>query len=489
MLDVTKIQSIIEKLQKEKYDIQNSLISVLRIAKQRLDIREIVFLEYNNIGLSEANSKLIISKIEKLSEEKGIPGDDCRQIVKETFELIMNTRKCNVYDFTKGEVIKDQILNSSVSGLISDLEKYQRSLSSNVVPPGLHHQDLYFLNQSKKTLDTFYNHQISIITNALNYIKTFMLTYLLDLEEILNNTEGDKQMSTQQTHNITITGANNQISTQQTHNIDNKIEKIFISHASKDKEYVKLLVNLLNSMGVPKRSDSIFCSSLPEYDIPHGEDIYDYLKNELNNNKTMVLFVLSDNYYQSAPCLNEMGAAWITSKKCSSVLTPNFDFKKIEGAIDPTQISFKMNDSNGLDKFRDYIIESLELEETGYRIWQSDRDDYLGTIKQLSDEIISKPNVELELERVRKQDTNLKLDLRFINATEKDIEFQYIDIELIDALGKKLHIPIEDDVIEKIRLRSKENKIVEMMVPYDTSAAYQPRQNVTQNAVVDFKTV
>ncbi|MCU5622068.1 toll/interleukin-1 receptor domain-containing protein [Bacillus cereus] len=489
MLDVTKIQSIIERLQKEKYDIQSSLISVLRIARQRFDIREIVFLEYNNIGLSQTNSKSIVSKIKKLSKEKGIPDDVCRQIISETFELVLDMRKCNVYDFSKDEIIKNQILNLSVSGLITDLEKYQRSLASNVVPAGLHHQDTYFANQSKNTFDTFYNHQISIITNALNNIKTFMLNYLLDLEEILNNNEGSNQMSTQQTPNINITGDNNQISTQQTPNIENKIEKIFISHASRDKEYVKLLVNLLNGIGVPKRSDSIFCSSLPEYDIPHGEDIYDYLKNELNNNKTMVLFVLSDNYYQSAPCLNEMGAAWITSKKCSSVLTPNFDFKKIEGAIDPTQISFKMNDSNGLDKFRDYIIESLELDDTGYKIWQSDRDDYLSTIKQLSDEITSKPNVELELERVRKQDTNLKLDLRFINATEKDIEFQYIDIELIDALGKKLHISIEDDIIEKIRLRSEENKIIEMIVPYDTSAAYQPRQNVTKNAVVDFKTV
>ncbi|HDX9630131.1 TPA: toll/interleukin-1 receptor domain-containing protein [Bacillus cereus] len=314
-----------------------------------------------------------------------------------------------------------------------------------------------------------------------------MLTYLMDLEEILNNTEGNKQMSTQQPPNITNIGKNNSINIQQTPKIENKIEKIFISHASRDKEYVKELVKLLNSIGVPTNSNSIFCSSLSGYDIPHGENIYDYLKSELNNNKTMVLFVLSDNYYQSAPCLNEMGAAWITSKKCSSVLMPNFDFNKIEGAIDPTQISFKMNDSNGLDKFRDYIIDSLELEDHGYRLWQNNRDDYLTTLEILLDKETSNLNVTIELERVRKQNTNLKLDLRFINVTEKDIEFQYIDIALVDALGEKLQISIEDDVIEKILLRCKENKIIEMIVPYDTSAAYQLRQNVTKDAVVDFR--
>ncbi|PEW27607.1 TIR domain-containing protein [Bacillus thuringiensis] len=279
------------------------------------------------------------------------------------------------------------------------------------------------------------------------------------------------------------------MSTQQTLSTDNKIEKIFISHASRDKEYVKELVKLLNSIGVPTSSNSIFCSSLSGYDIPHGEDIYDYLKNELNNNKTMVLFVLSDNYYQSAPCLNEMGAAWITSKKCSSVLMPNFDFNKIEGAIDPTQISFKMNDSNGLDKFRDYIIDSLELKDPGYRTWQSNRDDYLDALEKLLDKETSNLNVKIELERVRKYNNNLKLDLRFINVTEKDILFQYIDIQLIDEFGKKLQISIEDDEIEKILLRCKENKIIEMIVPYDTSTAYQLRNNVTKDAEVDFRIV
>ncbi|MFJ8521380.1 toll/interleukin-1 receptor domain-containing protein [Bacillus cereus] len=470
MLDVTKIQSIIDKLQIEKYDIHSSLIDVLRIARQRLDIKEILFLEYNNNEFSEVNFKGIPNKIKEFSEKKGISKNDYYKLSVEILELVYETRTCDIFDFATKKILQKQVVIAPVSGLISEVEKYERLLESNTVPPGLHHQDLFIANQRKNQYDAFYNHELLALNNVLNKIKSFMLNYLMELEEISRNTEGNIEMSTQQTLSI-----------------DNKIKKIFISHASRDKEYVKALVNLLNSIGVPKKSDSIFCSSLPEYDIPHGEDIYDYLKNELNNNKTMVLFVLSDNYYQSAPCLNEMGAAWITSKKCSSVLTPNFDFKKIEGAIDPTQISFRMNNSNGLDKFRDYIIESLELDAPGYKLWQSDRDDYLNTIKQLSDEIASKPNIEVKLERVRKQDTNLKIDLRFINVTEKDIEFQYIDIELIDAFGEKLHIPIKDDVIEEIRLRSKENKIIEMIVPYDTSAAYQLRQNVTKDAVVDFR--
>ncbi|MCU5512482.1 toll/interleukin-1 receptor domain-containing protein [Bacillus cereus] len=472
MLDVTKIQSIIEKLEIEKYNIHNSLLSVLRIARERLDIMEVLFLEYNIRILSKDNTKVIYDKVKKLSEKKEMPINEYNEMVGKVHLHYIDVRTCDPFDTLKGKVLKDQILQYPVIELISDLERNERLLASNVIPSGLSPQDLYFANLEKQKFDVIHTHQISVLTNVLNKIKAFMLNYLMDLEEILNNTEGNKQMSTQQT-----------LST------DNKIEKIFISHASRDKEYVKELVKLLNSIGVPTSSNSIFCSSLSGYDIPHGEDIYDYLKNELNNNKTMVLFVLSDNYYQSAPCLNEMGAAWITSKKCSSVLMPNFDFNKIEGAIDPTQISFKMNDSNGLDKFRDYIIDSLELKDPGYRTWQSNRDDYLTTLEKLLDKETSNLNITIELERVRKQNTNLKLDLRFINVTEKDIEFQCIDIALVDAFGEKLQISIEDDVIEKILLRCKENKIIEMIVPYDTSAAYQLRQNVTKDAVIDFRIV
>ena len=52
-------------------------------------------------------------------------------------------------------------------------------------------------------------------------------------------------------------------------------KKIFVSHASADVEYVEKLVDLFIDMGV--REDQIFCTSVPGFGIPEGEDIYDYL--------------------------------------------------------------------------------------------------------------------------------------------------------------------------------------------------------------------
>ena len=78
-----------------------------------------------------------------------MPKREYLKIVKEIFKSVIDTRKCNVFDFSTTELLKDQILSSPVSGLISDLEKYQRLLASNVIPTGLHHQDLYVANQRK----------------------------------------------------------------------------------------------------------------------------------------------------------------------------------------------------------------------------------------------------------------------------------------------------------------------------------------------------
>lgn len=268
--------------------------------------------------------------------------------------------------------------------------------------------------------------------------------------------------------------------------IDQPITKVFVSHSSKDAKYVVPLVQLLNDIGVKKNDDSIFCSSLPGYDIPHGENIYDFLKRELNQSNVMVLFVLSHNYYNSPPSLNEMGAAWINSKESNFILTPNFEFNKIEGAINPTQISLKMNDSNGLDKFKDKIVEILNLEGTDYRIWAQDKQKFLAQIEEISSNEGTKMSTNIILEKVRKSNgVNVELQLRFINHTDRDIEFKYIDFELLDSKGDKLKLSVEDHLLDGFYLYSDENKVIKWSFKNDSS--YEPRRDDRSKTVIDFE--
>ena len=130
-------------------------------------------------------------------------------------------------------------------------------------------------------------------------------------------------------------------------------DTIFISPASKDREYVKELVNLLTPLNVPK----IVCSSLHGYHIPNDEDIYEYLAQNLSRNGKVV-YILYKNYYESAACLNEMGACWILNKSYTTILTPNFEYEEIAGAVNLNQMAFKVNDEDRLSEF----IESIKSE-------------------------------------------------------------------------------------------------------------------------------
>lgn len=101
---------------------------------------------------------------------------------------------------------------------------------------------------------------------------------------------------------------------------------LFISHAEKDSELVEKFVDLLYDMGVSEKS--MFCSSISEIGVPIKEDIYDYLRNLLDSEQVIPVFMLSDNYYASAACLNEMGAVWMKQKDYFTFLLPGFEFSK-----------------------------------------------------------------------------------------------------------------------------------------------------------------
>lgn len=125
-------------------------------------------------------------------------------------------------------------------------------------------------------------------------------------------------------------------------------KKVFISHASKDILAVKHIVELLELIGFDK--SNMFCSSIEPYGIPTGMDIYEYLQKQFRDFELHVILVLSNNYYNSIACLNEMGAAWVLSCSQTVMLLPGFSFSDIDGAINPRKIAIQfrpgMNDTD-----------------------------------------------------------------------------------------------------------------------------------------------
>lgn len=167
----------------------------------------------------------------------------------------------------------------------------------------------------------------------------------------------------------------------------NRFDRIFISHSSEDIDYVKPFVELLESLGLNKQT--MFCSSVNGYGIPIGHNIYDYLKTEFTDKNILVLMIMSDNYYSSKPCLNEMGATWVMSKEYLTILIRNFDFEKIEGAADPRQIGIKITDADRLNEFKDKLVEGLNLAPLSDDVWKVLRGEFLSKINSLQDSNIN----------------------------------------------------------------------------------------------------
>lgn len=130
------------------------------------------------------------------------------------------------------------------------------------------------------------------------------------------------------------------------------VPKIFISHAYKDRLLVDAFVNLLTKAGVPE--EQIVCSSTPGTQLYVGTSLYSELKKELTSENVFVIFMLSENFYASPVCLNEMGAAWIQDAKCQVILLPGFSFAQMKGVICENGligIALDTHDEASVDRF------------------------------------------------------------------------------------------------------------------------------------------
>ncbi|MDX8291526.1 toll/interleukin-1 receptor domain-containing protein [Metabacillus indicus] len=258
------------------------------------------------------------------------------------------------------------------------------------------------------------------------------------------------------------------------------IDTIFISHAHRDEAYVRELVNLLTMIKVP----NIVCSSYPGYHIPNDEDIYDYLHQKLSGN-SWVIYVLSDHYYKSPACLNEMGACWILNKKYTAILTPSFDYKEMKGAINPNQISFKLNDLDRLYEFLENARDVFKIEKQTGTFLVKICEQAVRHVNQLADdERRNRKMAGCRLEGIRldpEDGRKFQFRLRLSNPEEFDIRVDVIKIEAADENGETFSQTLQP---ANLKLYSKENKIVFLSAEIGDSN-YEPY--IHQRETVDLK--
>ncbi|EJG0971348.1 toll/interleukin-1 receptor domain-containing protein [Vibrio parahaemolyticus] len=153
--------------------------------------------------------------------------------------------------------------------------------------------------------------------------------------------------------------------------VDQAINKIFISHASKDAEVVEEIIELLEAIGV--ESNQIFCTSFEGYGIDLGENFLDAIKTELSSD-SMVLFLLSENFYKSPVCMCEMGAAWVLSKEHIPIVVPPLTYSDIQGVL-PLIQGMLLTDSLKLNSFKEKIEKTFNITNgLSFSTWERKRD-------------------------------------------------------------------------------------------------------------------
>ena len=168
-----------------------------------------------------------------------------------------------------------------------------------------------------------------------------------------------------------------------------KPHKLFISHSSKDADYIEVFVGMLEILGL--RDEEIICSSVPPYCIPLDNKVYEWLINEFQHSDLHVVYALSEDYYSSAASLNEMGAAWAMKHKWTGILLPGFQFDQLDGCIDKTQIGIKLDDPDDrtlkyrLSEFKDKLTKEFNLRPMSEATWERQRDSFLDKIVAITE--------------------------------------------------------------------------------------------------------
>lgn len=166
--------------------------------------------------------------------------------------------------------------------------------------------------------------------------------------------------------------------------MEREYDRIFISHSYEDRNTADAFVELLEDIGLGV--DEIFYSSLTEYGVSLGKNIADTIKREFIDKKVFVVFMLSQNYYNSIMCLNEMGAAWVMQHDYSSIILPGYEYQDIKGAIDAGRIGIKLDGARmevkaRLIEFRDQMQKGFCLPKLDERIWNRKVEDFLKKVK------------------------------------------------------------------------------------------------------------
>lgn len=198
-------------------------------------------------------------------------------------------------------------------------------------------------------------------------------------------------------------------------------KRIFISHASKDKELIGKFVDSIFILGMGMDSEIIAYTSREDTGIPAGESIPQFIQDNIAC-ADIVLLMISGSYKNSEVCLNEMGAAWALNKHIIQILLPNTSFDKL-GWLCSLDKALKIDDADSLDGLCEVFADKLDI---GIKptAWNRNKAAFLSYCSTLSPSLlptIIEPEVvevlEDDVEELGFLDYRERLDEETVNVT------------------------------------------------------------------------
>ena len=106
-------------------------------------------------------------------------------------------------------------------------------------------------------------------------------------------------------------------------------------------------MRIFDLLNVDVENTFIFTSYAPT-GVPHGIDVYDYLKDAFREDM-YVIFLFSRHFYDSNKCIAETGAAWATNKDHSIIVT-DVGFGDVDKPINNAKLGLSLSSVESLDK-------------------------------------------------------------------------------------------------------------------------------------------
>lgn len=267
-----------------------------------------------------------------------------------------------------------------------------------------------FGTNSSQAIETYLNWHSGAVLYLSQYYSTANSDFL-KLKDLENSGNGhslrDNYHSIRTIYNLLMQNAEKNIPSY----TSKRSPMVFISHSSKDKEFVEAMVDLLESIGLDQ--SNIFCSSVEGYGVKFGSNIFETLRNLYVEHDLYVLFVHSPRYYKSHVSLNEMGAAWVLRAQHRSFLTKDMTFEKMTGVINGQELSLKVDNDDAasiLIEFKNSLIEFFGLKPVDEQKWARKSRLFLNAVCNIDVKNDSKEDTDIDKEYKRLQIEKLRME-------------------------------------------------------------------------------